>query len=80
MRSSCLWVLGPWASLTESPPTGVEPGVRCSAWSSPTCARSCRAAPLPLPSLQCKVAAGLHLDVLHKVWIQRPLKSLNDFH
>lgn len=82
MHSSCSWVLGPWASPTESPPTGVQP-VRCSALRSPVCARSCGAAPLALagtafPSVQG--AAGPHLDALHKVWIQSPLKSLNDFH
>lgn len=65
------------------PPTGVQPGVRCSALRSPVCARSCGAAPLALagtafPSVQG--AAGPHLDALHKVWIQSPLKSLNDFH
>lgn len=83
MHSSCSWVLSPWASLTGSPPTGVQPGVRCSARRSPACARPCGAAPLAragiaFPSMQG--AAGPHLDVLHKVWIQSPLKSLNDFH
>lgn len=83
MHSSCSWALGPWASPTESPPRGVQPGVRCSALRSPLCTRSCGAALLALastafPSMQG--AAGPHLDVLHKVWIQSPLKSLNDFH
>lgn len=83
MHSSCSWVLGPWASPTESSPAGVRPGVRCSPRSAPACSRSCRAAPLAragiaIPSMQG--AAGPHLVVLHKVWIQSPLKSLNDFH